>query len=87
MDRGVEGCPEWRRAWVSRGGPWLTSRREEQGALHVPSPFPLSALPRLGAQIPGSLVFKNHGGNGNGPFNPTVPGTVLESKNSKINKT
>lgn len=78
----------WRRARVSpRGSGWPAGEREEQGKLHVPSPCPLSALPRLGAQTLGSLVLKNHCGKGNGPFNPTVPGTVLERRNSKINKT
>lgn len=72
------------RSKVSQGGLCLASRREEQDA---PSPFPLSGLPRLGAEPPGSLVLKNYCGKGNGPINPIVPGTVLESRNSKINKT
>lgn len=71
-----------------RGGLWLASRRERgAGQADAPSPFPLSALPRLGAQTPGSLALKNQCGKGNGPFNPAVPGTVPESRNSKINKT
>lgn len=60
--------------------------QQERGAGCAIS-LPLVRLPRLGAETPGSLVLKNYCGKGNGPINPIVPGTVLESRNSKINKT